>query len=70
MNVVTHQVELMAGITADGMDSQLRRGQRENQPAAARVNRGQTEHVPEERAHLVSPGENTIACTPVITARF
>jgi hypothetical protein len=46
----------MAGITVGRMDSQLSGGQRENQPAAARVNGRQAKHVPEERTHLLSLG--------------
>jgi hypothetical protein len=52
MNVVTHQIKLVAAVAVSRMNSQLGRRQREDEPAAARVDRAQVQHVGEERTHL------------------
>jgi hypothetical protein len=39
MDVVTHQVKLMAAVSVDWMDSKLGGGQGEDGPASARVDR-------------------------------
>jgi hypothetical protein len=54
MDVVTHQVKLMAAVSVGWMNSKLGRGQSEDGPASARVDRGQPEHVREERTHLLA----------------
>ena len=53
--------------TVGWMNSELGRGQGENEPASACVCRPYAEHVREERTDLLSLQENTIACIPVIT---
>ena len=53
VDVVTHQVKLMAAVTVCRMNSKLGRGQGEDEPASARVDRRQTQHVREERTHLL-----------------
>jgi len=53
LDVVTHEVELVAALAVSRMNSQLGRGQAENEPASARVCRGHAEYVSEERADLL-----------------
>src|SRR5262249_30082186 len=52
-DVVGHQVELVAGLPVRRMNRELGRRQGEDEPAPARVDRGQAEHVREERADLL-----------------
>ena len=50
MDVVAHQVKLMVAVTVSRMNGQLGRRQREDEPAAARVDRRQAQRVGEEGA--------------------
>jgi hypothetical protein len=54
LDVVAHQVELVTGgVPVGRVHGQLGRGHREDEPAAARVDRGQVQDIREERAHLL-----------------
>ena len=53
VDVVTHQVKLMAALTVGRMNSKLGGGQGEDEPAAAGVGRRQVQHVGEERTDLL-----------------
>ena len=53
LDVVTHQVQLVTAVPVGRMHGQLGRGQGEDEPASARVDRRQTQHVREERTHLL-----------------
>ncbi|MDX6331281.1 MAG: hypothetical protein QOI83_3664 [Streptomycetaceae bacterium] len=50
IKVVTHQEELVLGRAVGRVHGHLGRGQLEDEPAAARVDAGKVEDVPEERA--------------------
>jgi len=52
-DVVAHEVELVMALAVSGMNSELGRGQGENEPASARVRRRHAEHVSEERTDLL-----------------
>jgi hypothetical protein len=59
LDVVTHQVELVSARPVGRVDPELRRRQREDEPAASRVHRRVLQHVPEERTGRVGlPGED------------
>ena len=53
LDVVTHEIELVMALTLDWMNSQLGRGQGEDEPACARVCRRHAKYVCEERTHLL-----------------
>jgi len=57
----------MAAVPVSWMDSKLGRGRAKNEPASARVNRREAEHIPKNARTFSASGENTIACRPVIT---
>ena len=54
MDVIAHQVDLMTAAFIGRVNREFGRRKREDQPAMACVNRSETEHVPEERADLLS----------------
>jgi DNA-binding CsgD family transcriptional regulator len=56
LDVVAHQVQLVMAGPALRMDRQLGRGQREDEPAAARVHGRQLQHIGEERPYLFRGG--------------
>src|ERR1700730_4844876 len=51
LDVVTHEVQLMAAFAVSWMYSQLGGRQREDRPTASRIDRGQSKHVTEEGAN-------------------
>src|SRR5712691_9873794 len=65
VDVVAHQVELVAAFPVGGMNRQLSGRQGEDEPAAAGVYRGQSEHVREEVAHLLGFGREHDGMHPV-----
>src|SRR5215510_1811691 len=56
VHVVAHQAELMATIVVRGVDAQLGRGQREDQPAVVGVHVREPEHVAKERTDPLRVG--------------
>src|SRR4029077_20883864 len=65
VDVVAHQVELMAASPVGGMTRQLSRRQGEDEPASARVDAGQADHVREEIADLLRFGREHDRVHPV-----
>jgi len=53
MDVFTHEVKLMTALAVSGMNRELGRGQREDEPAFSRVSRRHAENVGEERTDLL-----------------
>jgi hypothetical protein len=56
LNVVTHEVKLVTACTIGWMNGKLGRGESENEPASACVDRRQARHIREECAELLSFG--------------
>src|SRR5438552_14183756 len=65
VDVIAHQVELVAAFPVGGMNRQFSGRQREDEPASARADAGQADHVREEIADLLRLGREHDRVHPV-----